>query len=544
MNDATSSPVLTNEIEDLFHPDPVEHLHAKIESLESVNRQHLRTIRELQKLLFGAKSERRECLAAEQSGLLDVLGPEHQTPPEPTEIPDAIVQQSETAELAKPRGTAKKSRTGLEIDATGLRFDDSTPTREVIIVADEMQGADAHLYEVIGYKEVKRIVEKTTSYEVVIIKRQLVKQKETGQLITAALPDNVLESTVTDVSFLVGLLINKFQYHCPLYRQHQKLTDAGIQVSRASLTNWVKRTIELLRPIVAAQLVNVLQSKVLAMDETPIKASRLPGVGKKPGKMKTGYFWPVYGEQDEVVFTFSPSRGTAHIQSVLGEVWSGTLLTDGYAAYDRYCAKSESEDTVHAQCWVHARRKLLTAENEEPEAVEYALQIVAKLYKIEKEIKDRALSPEKALSHRAKHSKPLVDTFFAFCETQLERADLLPNDTWMAALNYVVSRKEKLMVFLENPHLAMDTNHLEREIRVIPMGRKNWIFCWTELGAEHVGIIQSLICTCKLHNINPSVYLTDVLQRVSQHPASRVEELTPRVWKEKFGDNPLKSHFL
>ncbi|MEL0638961.1 transposase, partial [Marinomonas sp. TI.3.20] len=83
----------------------------------------------------------------------------------------------------------------------------------------------------------------------------------------------------------------------------------GITLSRATLTNLTKRGIELLRPIVVEQLISVLDSKVLAMDETPIKATRQPGVGNQPGKMKQAYFWPIYGEQDEVVFTFSQSRG-------------------------------------------------------------------------------------------------------------------------------------------------------------------------------------------------------------------------------------------
>ena len=96
-------------------------------------------------------------------------------------------------------------------------------------------------------------------------------------------------------------------------------------------------------------------------------------------------------------------------------------------------------------------------------------------------------------------------------------------------------------MFLEDPDVPMDTNHLEREIRPIPLGRKNWLFCWTELGAEHVGIIQSLISTCKLHDVNPYTYLIDVLQRVNTHPASKVHELTPRLWKEKFGDSPMRS---
>ncbi len=85
------------------------------------------------------------------------------------------------------------------------------------------------------------------------------------------------------------------------------------------------------------------------------------------------------------------------------------------------------------------------------------------------------------------------------------------------------------------------TNHLERALRVIPMGRSNWNFCWVELGAKHVGIMQSPIVTCRLHGIDPYSYLVDVLQRVGQHPALRVAELTPRQWKPHFTQNPLRS---
>ena len=104
-----------------------------------------------------------------------------------------------------------------------------------------------------------------------------------------------------------------------------------------------------------------------------------------------------------------------------------------------------------------------------------------------------------------------------------------------------MSRRAALRVYLGDPSVAIDTNHLERALRPIPMGRKAWLFCWTEVGAEYVGIIQSLISTCRLHGINPYTYLVDVLQRIAIHPDSRVEELTPRRWKVLFADNPLPS---
>ena len=90
--------------------------------------------------------------------------------------------------------------------------------------------------------------------------------------------------------------------------------------------------------------------------------------------------------------------------------------------------------------------------------------------------------------------------------------------------------------------VSIDTNHVERAIRPIALGRKNWLFCWTEVGAEHAGIVQSLVATCPLHGVDPYTYFVDVLQRVGQHPASRVAELTPRLWKQHFAAAPLRSH--
>jgi len=136
---------------------------------------------------------------------------------------------------------------------------------------------------------------------------------------------------------------------------------------------------------------------------------------------------------------------------------------------------------------------------------------------------------------------PLVEQFFAWCDEQCQREDLLNSNPLSKALQYAREREVALKVFLNDPGVQPDTNHLERVLRVIPMGRKNWLFSWTEVGAKHIGIIQSLLVTCRLHDINPYTYLVDVLQRVSLHPAAKAEDLTPRSWKDKFAGNPLQS---
>ncbi len=109
------------------------------------------------------------------------------------------------------------------------------------------------------------------------------------------------------------------------------------------------------------------------------------------------------------------------------------------------------------------------------------------------------------------------------------------------ALAYARAARGGLEVFLTDPDVPIDTNHLERALRVIPVGKKNWLFAWTELGARHIGVFNSLIVTCRLHGVDPYDYLVDVLQRVAVHPAHRVSELTPRLWKERFADSPMRS---
>ena len=118
---------------------------------------------------------------------------------------------------------------------------------------------------------------------------------------------------------------------------------------------------------------------------------------------------------------------------------------------------------------------------------------------------------------------------------------LLPTNPFTKAALYALKRKHALEVFLANPDVPLDTNHLERALLVVLMGRKNWLFCWTEVGAEQVGQIQSLLTTCVIHDIDPYTYLVDVLQRVDTHPQSRLAELTPRLWKKSFGDQPMRS---
>lgn len=527
--------------------DHNEVLIAELSAENSALREDLQSLKQqldwFKKQLFGEKSERRiETHSPDQSSLFD-----------PQSAPATPEDQRPDQQISYSRKKGKKDREGSITDS-GLRFDETVPVERIKIPCPELNGEDADQYEVIGEKTLHRLAQRPGSYVVLEYTTPVVKPREfKGEIdiITAPFPATVFDGTIADVSLLAGMLVDKFVYHLPLYRQHQRMAQEGIKLSRATLTHWFQRTIPLLKPIYHAQLENILRSRVLAMDETPIKAGR-----KGKGKMQQAWYWPIYGEQDEIAFTFSISRGAAHIQREL-KGFEGTLLSDGYAGYDRYAKQINQNQSdpkvIQAQCWAHTRRYFVRAEDAEPEAVAEALEQIGKLYQYEKEIRklqereekrknsDPTKLREKILKVRSEKSEPMVRAFFHWCYEQRQRTDLINSNPLSKALQYTENHQQQLKTYIGDPDVPIDTNHLERALRVIPMGRKNWLFNWTEVGAEYVGIIQSLLATCKLHSINPYTYLVDVLQRVDQHPADRVEELTPRVWKERFADKPLRS---
>jgi len=432
--------------------------------------------------------------------------------------------------MTPPVRVRRKKRSPDDVNEYGLRFDDSVPRTVIKIVPGEWVDGE---FEVIGEKVTHRLCQRPGSVELIEYRRQIIKRKSDNKIIGVPAPPAVLERSSADVSLLAGMLVDKFVYHLPLYRQHQRMKASGVTLSRSTLTGWCQRAIALLEPIYDAQMRSVLRSKVLAMDETPIKAGR-----KSRGKLNQGVFWPMYGDNDEVVFPYSGNKSKAQLSTLLADWSGGTLLSDGYAAYAQYAGARQ--DVTHAECWAHTRRMFECASSAEPAACAEGLALIGTLYEQERLIREHTLTGQATLDHRTHHSLPAVKAFWYWCDDQVHR-HLEPSNPLCKALNYAMTRVEALQTFLSDPDVAIDTNHLERSLRPIPMGRKNWLFCWTELGAKQVGIIQSLLVTCKLQGIHPHEYLVDVLQRIDEHPASDVDALTPKLWKTRFATDRLVS---
>ena len=480
----------------------------------------------LKKELFGPRNEKRRPIDDRQLSLFEKAKEENKS------------EQAPSVEIkAHKRRGHKKNRDGSEVTGKGLRFDEDVPVKTIEHSCPELNGADADLYEIVRYEYTHHLASRPGSKVVLRHSYPVVKRKGQSTFIQPKAIEGVLGQAQVDVSALADMLVEKFIYHLPLYRQHQRLQDQGFKLARASLGNWVAASIQLLKPIAESIRESILQGEHAKLDETPIKAGRTKGANGK-GKMKSGWLWPLLGETGDIYFHYNASRGKKVVEQLL-DGFHGTLQTDGYEAYARFC--EASEHVRAALCWSHTRRGFLKAEKLHPKEVRQILCFIGLLYRIEGQLRESGADNDAILRTRRYRSKRCVDKIFRWITHQIERPELLPKDPLRKALHYAQNREAGLRAFLDDAWLALDTNDLERRLRVIPMGRKNWLFCTSEVGAEHVATIQTLLATCRAHDVHPYHYLVDVLQRVSMHPASQVHELTPREWQKRFADNPLVS---
>jgi len=345
MDSPTTARVLSLEEAAEFAPEQVVGLSRELAAAQQQVDVFKQQLEWYKRQLFGHKSERRLIESAgAQLNLGELIDPGQGQAPQQKRVVSAHTRSVAT----------KKPEAGEEC----VPFFDETrvPVETIELATPEAAGLAPDEFEVISYKDSYRLAQRPGSYVVLKYRRPVIKLRETQSIVCASAPSGVIEGSRAEVSFVAGVLIDKFAYHLPLYRQHQRLSDCGITVSRAWLTQIAHQGGALLEPIYAAQFASIRESRVKAMDETPIKAGRAG-----PGKMKGAYFWPVYGEHDEVCFPFFESRRAQHVEQALGlnHTQGAVLLSDGYSAYAHYAAKT---GITHAQCWSHTRRLFFEAQ--------------------------------------------------------------------------------------------------------------------------------------------------------------------------------------
>lgn len=223
---------------------------------------------------------------------------------------------------------------------------------------------------------------------------------------------------------------------------------------------------------------------------------------------------------------FSASRSGQTPVDVLGET-SGTLQVDGYSGYNTI---SCPEGRTRCGRWAHARRKFWEVLNYAPEEARWMLDQILKLYEVEYEAFEKEIIGTDA--HRLLRQarpRPLVDRLFEWLDDQ--KKIWPPKSPLGEAIKYATNQREALTEFLAEPKVRLDNNSSERHLRLVALGRKNFLFVGHDTGGKNLAILQTIVASCVANEINPQEYLTDVIMRVQHHPHSRIDELLPDRWK-------------
>jgi transposase len=352
------------------------------------------------------------------------------------------------------------------------------------------------------------------------------------RIVQAPAAERLIRSGLPTEALVVHVLVSKYAWHLPLYRQAQIMLAQGIEIDRSVLAFWVGYAAAELMPLWRRLREILLGSARLFVDET-----RAPVLDPGRGCTKKGYFWSIArddrawgsgADPPAVVYTYAPGRGGVHATTLL-QGYSGIVQCDGYAVYEQLADPARKGGAVIlAFCWAHWRRQFYEIAKKGPAPIaEETLRRIAALYAIEARIRGRSAEERRAV--RQAESKPLVEDLRTWLEAQLARAS--GKSAIATAIRYGLRRWEGLNRFLDDGRIEIDTNVVERSMRPIGLSRKNALFAGHDEGAANWACLASLIETCKLNGVDPQPYLTDVLTKlINLWPAARLDELMPWTW--------------
>jgi transposase len=373
-------------------------------------------------------------------------------------------------------------------------------------------------------------VETTAQYEykpaeVFVIEHQQVKYACKcceGQVVLAPKPPQPIAKGLPGPGLLAQIISDKYRDHIPLNRSENRLLHLGAPLSRSTMCDWMAASACLLTPLYLLLKVHVLQSKVLHTDDTTV-----PARDEKLSKHRYGRLWD-YIRNDEfpgIVFDYTTTHARDGPAAFL-KGFRGFLQADAYSVYDGIYTGSNGS-IIEVGCWAHGRNKFSDAQSTDPERVLAAKAWVRRLYDVEDEAKE--LSSAERLRLRQQKSIPLLESLHQWLLAQ--KMQVLPKSPIATAINYVLNQWEALKRYTTDGDLHIDNNISERTLKLIGMGRANWLFVGSDEGGKTAAVLFSFTATCKVLGIDSFVYLRDVLGRLPTHPAERLEELLPHRWK-------------
>jgi transposase len=343
-------------------------------------------------------------------------------------------------------------------------------------------------------------------------------------VVIGELPAMPIEKGRPGEGLLAHVLTSKYADHLPLHRLEGIFERYGVQISRSTLCDWVGQGADLLEPIVVEMKRQILLSRKIHTDDTPVKVQEEDKKGGGKGPCRKGYLWAYIGMANDVVFDYTPGHSREGPVAFLGD-YSGYLQADAYKGYDAVFAKGKA---VEVACWAHTRRKFWDARGSDALRSARMLVEIQKLYEIEHQAREQGLLPDQIRDLRQKKAKPILEQIEALLKAWTQ--EVLPQSPISDAIGYARGQWAALNRYIEDGILSADNNLAERVLRTVAVGRNNWLFFGADSGGHRAAIVYSLVASCRLCKKDPFAYLRDALKRINTHPASRISELTPANW--------------
>jgi transposase len=349
---------------------------------------------------------------------------------------------------------------------------------------------------------------------------------ESGPQITLAdKPVQPIDKCLAAPELLAHVAVAKFADFTPLYRLEGIFDRVDVHIDRATMCLWMRDIAELVMPLYRRMAERVLQSHVIATDETilPMQA---------PEANTPARIWIYRGDEAHPynVFDFTLSRsrdGPARFLAGYHQV----LLADAYGGYEGICTEG---GIIQAGCWANARRKVVENRALMPAIGDAALDLIGRLFAVEKQAEERELTIPQRLALRQEHSAPVIAELQA--KLALWRSQLLPKHPLAQALGYIQNQWQPLRAFLADGAIAIHNNLAEQQMKRIALGRKNFLMVGNPRGGQTAAILSSLTSTCQRHRINPELYLTQLLVNLPATPVSQLDTWLPDQWKARQSD--------
>lgn len=342
--------------------------------------------------------------------------------------------------------------------------------------------------------------------------------------ISAPAPKPITNSYVSP-STLAHVIYDKYALALPLYRQSEQLQNAGLDISRQTMANWVIKGSELwLSPVYDRLKYYLLQEEVVHADESKFQVLKEPG---RPATSQSKIWLYCTGARNVhaiYLYEYTVSREGVHPQTFLSTFY-GYLCVDGYKGYNAVL------NAIIVNCWDHARRKFFEAVQVIPKAGQKntnaykGLEYCNRIAEIERELKN--LSSEERYLQRYIRVSPILNEFFTWLD---DIKDCVTNNKFGKAVKYSLDYEIGLLSFLLDGRLDVTNNRAERGIKPFVIGRKNWLFADSQAGARASAIAYSIVETAKANGLQPYEYLKLLFEELPKRKLSEIDDLLP--WSE------------